>query len=148
MGHHLYETLGFRDEQTVERWRREPGGALPEESALAFTPDPELDRQAFGPTARAAGLPAPVRDRGGGGRRLAMGRPGNAAAYFGPCVSRRPEVARVLLNGSWPATATSRSSGTSSLPTARRRGWPRSSGSRNSVCWCGWRAAPRHDAAN
>jgi GNAT superfamily N-acetyltransferase len=98
MGHHLYETLGFRDEQPVERWRREPGGGPFERPELTFAPDAELDRRAFGADRgrllefyrrfEAAAIP-------GGG--FALGRPGNAAAYFGPCVARRPEAARALL---------------------------------------------------
>ena len=98
MGHHLYETLGYRDEQTVERWRRDPSPVDFQASELGFEPDAELDRKAFGA------------DRGrlleffrrfeaasvaGGG--FALGRPGNAAAYFGPCVCRLPEAAQVLL---------------------------------------------------
>ena len=98
MGHHLYETLGFRDEQPVERWKREPAGGDFRAPELSFGMDAELDRQAFGADRarlleffrrfEAASVP-------GGG--FAMGRPGNAAAYFGPCVCRRPEAARVLL---------------------------------------------------
>lgn len=97
MGHHLYETLGFRDEQAVERWKREPGPVPFTVSELGFVPDDELDRRAFGADRRrliefyrrfeTASVP--------GG--FALGRPGNAAAYFGPCVCRRPEAARTLL---------------------------------------------------
>jgi GNAT superfamily N-acetyltransferase len=48
MGHHLYESLGFRDEQPVERWKREPAGGDFSAPELAFAMDAELDRQAFG----------------------------------------------------------------------------------------------------
>ncbi len=98
MGHHLYETLGFRDEQPVERWRREPGGGPFGESELAFVPDAELDRRAFGADrTRLLDFFRQFEAASVAGGGFAMGRPGNAVAYFGPCVSRRPDVARVLL---------------------------------------------------
>ncbi|MBI4876765.1 MAG: GNAT family N-acetyltransferase [Acidobacteria bacterium] len=99
MGHHLYETLGFRDEQTVERWRREPfaGGEFVE-AALGSELDAELDRAAFGADrSRLLDFFRRFEAASVAGGGFAMGRPGNAAAYFGPCVCRRPEVARVLL---------------------------------------------------
>jgi len=71
MGHHLYESLGYRDEQPVERWKREPGGGPFEESELAFVADPELDRKASGPLARGRRYPdrSSCRRRFGAGRR-------------------------------------------------------------------------------
>lgn len=98
MGHHLYETLGFRDEQPVERWRRESGGGSFEESELAYVPDAELDRRAFGADrARLLDFFRQFEAASVAGGGFAMGRPGNAASYFGPCVSRRLDAARVLL---------------------------------------------------
>jgi GNAT superfamily N-acetyltransferase len=98
MGHHLYESLGFVDEQPVERWRREPGPGPFERPELAFTPDAELDRRAFG-AGRGRLLEFYRRFEAGSvaGGGFALGRPGNAAAYFGPCVARNPQVARALL---------------------------------------------------
>ena len=42
MGHHLYESLGFRDEQPVERWKRAPAGGNFRAPEMAFAMDAEL----------------------------------------------------------------------------------------------------------
>lgn len=99
MGHHLYATLGYVDEGAAERWRRDPSlGACGREASLAYEPMPELDLAAFGADRSrlldylrrydAASVP---------GAGFAFGRPGNSAAYFGPCVCRLADAARVLL---------------------------------------------------
>jgi GNAT superfamily N-acetyltransferase len=98
MGHHLYESLGYRDEQPVERWKREPGGGPFQPSELAFVADPDLDRKAFGADrSRLLEFLSRFEAASVAGAGFALGRPGNAAAYFGPCVCRFPEAARVLL---------------------------------------------------
>jgi ribosomal protein S18 acetylase RimI-like enzyme len=99
MGRPLYQSLGFQDEQIVERWVLEPRQApacAPEVSP--FVLDEELDRLAFGASRRAVlerlarweavSLP---------GCGYAMGRPGSQAFYFGPCVCRTVDSARRLL---------------------------------------------------
>jgi GNAT superfamily N-acetyltransferase len=97
MGRPLYLQLGFEDECAVERWRRPPmpGAGPPSELPGGF--DPSLDLEAFGTdrtavlwrvSAESACLPACA---------FAMGRPGSAAAYFGPCVARTAEAARAMV---------------------------------------------------
>ena len=93
MGRPLYLRLGFRDESPVERWAGVGGGQA---RGLPIGPAPlDLDRAATG-AGRAALLdllgPAMLVDGG-----YAMGRAGSKAAYFGPCVCRRAEAARLLL---------------------------------------------------
>ena len=98
MGHHLYEKLGYRDEQTVERWKRAPAPVDFTGGDLGFEMDAALDRKAFGADrARLLDFLRQFEAASVAGGGFAMGRPGNAAAYFGPCVCRFPEAARVLL---------------------------------------------------
>ncbi|MDW8131774.1 MAG: GNAT family N-acetyltransferase [Bryobacterales bacterium] len=99
MGRPLYLSLGFQDEDIVERWAVAPRAPTAEpEGIFPFDLDEQLDREAFGADRRAvlarlarwetASLP---------GCAYAMGRPGSNAFYFGPCVSRSPLAARRLL---------------------------------------------------
>jgi hypothetical protein len=82
----------------VERWKREPGGGPFQPSELAFVADPDLDRKAFGADrSRLLEFLSRFEAASVAGAGFALGRPGNAAAYFGPCVCRFPEAARVLL---------------------------------------------------
>ena len=85
-GRPLYLSLGFRDDQPVERWHREApaGRALP------------LDREAFGA------------DRSHVLRALSTGncRPGTRARYLGPCIAPDAEIARFII-ANCLATATS-----------------------------------------
>ncbi len=80
-GRPLYASLGFEDEQPIERWRRE---ATPSTGAMPpVLLDEALDREAFGA------------DRTTFLRTLALGvaRPGRIAYYLGPFVSRDPQKA-------------------------------------------------------
>lgn len=98
MGAPLYRQLGFEDEAPVERWRTQAAGESPALSAMWPAEGMEVDRQAFGPDR--SGLLAVLAGTGVAvipGEGYAMTRPGSQAAYFGPCVSRRPDTARALL---------------------------------------------------
>ncbi len=135
MGHHLYETLGFIDEQPVERWRRPPEPGDFQAPDLAFEPETELDRKAFG--ADRGRLLAFFRrfeaaSVAGGG--FALGRPGNAAAYFGPCVCRFPEAARVLLEWFLARHTHEPVFWTSSPATAKRCVWRNNTVLRSNAC--------------
>jgi GNAT superfamily N-acetyltransferase len=106
----LYESLGFQKEQAIERWCGSGCGVAGVASGVcAGMPDAELDRNAFGADRGrllkrlADGAPPFIVDDG-----FAMSRPGARAAYFGPCVARSPESAKLLIasclstrNGDW-----------------------------------------------
>lgn len=84
-GRPLYASLGFVDEQPIERWRRE---ARPAEGAMPpVVRDDALDLEAFGA------------DRSAFLRTVALGaaRPGRIAYYLGPYVSRSAEEARATI---------------------------------------------------
>lgn len=95
----LYESLGFRKEQLVERRSRlGPLVVRPDSPTRTGRPKLEIDRQAFGAgraqlLERLAERASPfVTDDGFG-----MTRPGAHASYLGPCVARSPESARLLI---------------------------------------------------
>jgi hypothetical protein len=99
MGQPLYESLGFRDKYLVERWIRPAAPVAGSAGNLSpFNPQAELDRAAFGAD-RSQLLEALSRIESVSSSNFgyAMGRPGNLGAYFGPCVSTRPETARSFL---------------------------------------------------
>jgi RimJ/RimL family protein N-acetyltransferase len=96
-GRPLYESLGFRVEQTIERWS---GSSVISNGAAARhgTPDFELDREAFGANRRRLlGILSvdslPVVNENG----FALWRPGRCKSYVGPCVARSPEAAKSLI---------------------------------------------------
>jgi N-acetylglutamate synthase-like GNAT family acetyltransferase len=101
-GQPLYEKLGFRSEQPVERWAL-PGTASP--SASKAPPELNLSRDWQAADHRSFGL-----DRSqlldSLARRHAplsishsylLARPGRLTRYLGPCVAETPEVARSLI---------------------------------------------------
>ncbi len=98
MGHQLYVSLGFADEQPIERWRAEPRDSVPGPELPGWRPEPALDLRAF-----SADRTVLLNELAGGesaclpGEGFAMGRPGANALFFGPCVARSPQVARNLL---------------------------------------------------
>lgn len=99
MGKPLYASLGFRDKYVVERWIRPPGPlAGPAVNLDSFHLRAELDRAAFGAD-RSQLLDAlsRIESVSSSSPGYAMGRPGTLAAYFGPCVSTRPQTARSFL---------------------------------------------------
>jgi GNAT superfamily N-acetyltransferase len=104
-GRPLYASLGFADEQPVERWRaewRESGVAATSQSGGIPW---ELDTQAFGADRSrfVEGLGEPVAARADG---YVMSRPGVKARYLGPCVAASAVTARELVGaalstGAW-----------------------------------------------
>jgi GNAT superfamily N-acetyltransferase len=102
-GRPLYEKLGFRFEQPVERWVR-PGQG----STLAFDTQPNpfsreqlnTDEEAFG-AERAHFLQKLARRNPSlvAGKSYLLTRSGSRTAYLGPCVSADAEVARSLIEG-------------------------------------------------
>lgn len=93
MGRPLYLSLGFVDEEPIERWVREPDEAdsRPGTNAPLSSASLTLDRQAFGfdrsaLLARLTALPGAetVQDDSG----FAITRPGANARYLGPVVAR------------------------------------------------------------
>jgi ribosomal protein S18 acetylase RimI-like enzyme len=100
-GRSLYEKLGFRSEQPVERWARQGT-----RSALAF--DTQFnsfsgeqlsnDQEAFG--AERAQFLRKLAERNRpliAGKSYLLARSGSRTAYLGPCVSADGEVARSLI---------------------------------------------------
>jgi GNAT superfamily N-acetyltransferase len=99
-GQPLYETLGFRVEQPVERWWRAGGGAPENSRGHVDSLSPDDDRTAFG--ADRAQLIEALQARGRVCVRadgFCLSRPGRRANYIGPCVSRTAGVARRLIQG-------------------------------------------------
>lgn len=99
-GQPLYESLGFRSEQEIERWSRAGGDAAPAARSRASEGRPwlEFDIEAFGADrskllSRLANLNSP--------RCIAksylFSRPGRVSAYLGPCVSEDPNTARRMI---------------------------------------------------
>lgn len=98
-GQPLYDSLGFRSEQEIERWSRPGGnGPLPASGASVEEPWRDLDSLVFGTDRshlleRLARLNPP--------RSISQSylftRPGRVTAYLGPCVSEDPRPARRLI---------------------------------------------------
>ena len=98
VGRSLYEKLGFRPEQTVERWHRKGLGGSVHVRGTTLSLNTELDRSACGYD-RTAWLEA-MRLEGGtyvqtGG--FLLTRSGSLNGYLGPYVARDRETARALL---------------------------------------------------
>jgi GNAT superfamily N-acetyltransferase len=101
-GHPLYASLGFIDEQPVERWRLEGSVRLTADAATGEIPW-ALDREAFGADRsrfiRALGAPEIAGESG-----YAMMRPGVRAAYLGPVVTNDATRMRIDRQGGEGAT--------------------------------------------
>lgn len=97
-GQPLYETLGFRVEQPVERWWRPATacGAGPRPANL-----PNLDLPAYGADRsqllHALTERSSIHAQADG---FCLARPGRRANYIGPCVSQTPEFARRSIEAS------------------------------------------------
>lgn len=94
MGRPLYEKLGFREEQAVERWGAAGTSGLSMDDTGHWPPDtghyiPAMDRECFGLDRTAlyewllAAYPGQALWRPGKG--FCLGRPGSNAYYVGPC---------------------------------------------------------------
>jgi GNAT superfamily N-acetyltransferase len=91
MGRPLYKQLGFVDECAIERWIRPPL-PTPPSNADVFTPQPELDKIAFGADRSTLLHRLAQFEAASVKNAFAMGR----ANRFGPCVSRSKEAAEKL----------------------------------------------------
>jgi hypothetical protein len=97
-GRLLYERLGFKPEQAVERWTRvgSPGSRLTANATTHYSSD--LDCKAFG-TDRSALLGMLLKrnkiyENPNG---FLFSRNGRTTAYLGPCVASDPDVAQALI---------------------------------------------------
>jgi GNAT superfamily N-acetyltransferase len=98
-GQPLYESLGFRSEQEIERWSR-PGRNEPLPASQSSEQEPwrDLDSLAFG-TDRSQLLERLARFNSprSTSQSYLFTRPGRMSAYLGPCVSADPRQARQLI---------------------------------------------------
>jgi len=101
-GQPLYEKLGFRREQSVERWWRPGPGIVVRDREVNHETSKDdwrvVDLRAFGADraellARLARRNPPLTS---GGSYL-FSRPGRVSSYLGPCVSEAPGIARTLI---------------------------------------------------
>lgn len=93
-GQPLYASLGFREEQRVERWWRPACGSASAASLRLANP-PSLDLHAYG--ADRSQLLQALAERGTVHTHadgFCLARPGRRANYIGPCISQSPEFAR------------------------------------------------------
>jgi GNAT superfamily N-acetyltransferase len=99
-GQPLYESVGFRSEQEIERWSRPGGNAaqLPASRASGEEPWRELDSLVFG-TDRSQLLErlARLNPPSSISQSYLFTRPGRMTAYLGPFVSEDPSQARHLI---------------------------------------------------
>ena len=98
-GQPLYESLGFRREQQIERWSRPGGnGPLPITRASVVEAWRDLDSLVFG-TDRSRLLKrlAQINSPKSISQSYLFTRTGRVTAYLGPCVSEDPETARQLI---------------------------------------------------
>ncbi len=101
-GRPLYEKLGFRHEQVVERWEGPTGDLDAKQESISPTPAAgdwvRADGCAFGAdrskllASLAQGNPPLVL-----GSSYLLTRPGRMRQYLGPCVAESPAVARALI---------------------------------------------------
>jgi len=99
LGLPLYRSLGFHEEQTVERWSGSgTAGSNTRQGTPEKIPPFALDREAFGidrtKILKMLAGRATLRVQKDG---FALCRPGARASYLGPCISRSPECAEQLI---------------------------------------------------
>lgn len=99
-GQPLYEKLGFKTEQVIERWLRDGQPAFSAvQPALRTVPPPlEMDREAFG--ADRARLLQELTSRNppdSAAEAYNFSRNGARCKYLGPCVARDPHSARTVI---------------------------------------------------
>ncbi len=107
-GRPLYESLGFRDEQLIERWSGSFGATVGGGTPQVNGPlDYGLDMEAFGANRASVlkSLNASRRSRTTEDEGYAMWRPGSRAQYLGPCVARCSKLARMLIADTLGASA-------------------------------------------
>jgi GNAT superfamily N-acetyltransferase len=103
-GRPLYEKMGFRFEQPIERWTRPRSGDVPEtivaENDVPVAGDWEgTDRTAFGAERFDLLRRLQKRARPAFFRRSSylLAREGSRTAYLGPCVGESPDIARSFI---------------------------------------------------
>lgn len=99
-GQPLYEKLGFKTEQVIERWLRDGQSTVaPAQSALRIAPPPlEMDREAFGAgRARVLQELASRNPPDSTGEAYNFSRDGARCRYLGPCVARDQKSARAVI---------------------------------------------------
>lgn len=110
-GQPLYEKLGFRCEQLVERWERAATGSTTILDGRSGSLSPEnlnADRESFG--ADRSELLGGLAGRNGAfvaGESYALVRPGRVTSYVGPCVSADAGIAHSLIERCIQNTGTS-----------------------------------------
>jgi ribosomal protein S18 acetylase RimI-like enzyme len=94
-GRPLYASLGFEDEQPIERWHRTPAPLKCDQKMTTAQVSADVDRQAFGADRMRflSTLPAPFVL----GDSYAFWRPGSRASYVGPCVASDARAAAELI---------------------------------------------------
>ncbi len=111
LGQPLYEKLGFRGEQLVERWERAATGSTGILNGRSGSLSPEnlnADRESFG--ADRSELLGRLAERNGAfvaGESYALVRSGRVTSYTGPCVSADAGVAHSLIERCIRSTGTS-----------------------------------------
>jgi len=110
-GQPLYEKLGFRSEQAVERWARPHSADIPIPSGLPDATASDTwqaaDHRAFGAD-RSALLERLARRNPplSRGQSYLLTRPGRVTSYLGPCVADAPETARSLVERALQSAST------------------------------------------
>jgi N-acetylglutamate synthase-like GNAT family acetyltransferase len=97
-GQPLYETCGFKAEQSVERWFRPASEAKASAACAEHADWRDLDAVAFG--ADRSSLLEMLRRRGKcftNSDAYLLSRPGRSAAYLGPFIARSRDAARAVL---------------------------------------------------
>ena len=97
-GRPIYESLGFRPEQEIERWSRMESSGLQRRAHSSKAYSADLDRQAFG--ADRSALLRMLSKRGEifeSPDGFLFSRQGRATAYLGPCIASDPATARSLI---------------------------------------------------
>lgn len=92
----LYRSLGFEEEQSVERWSGPGRPAGIAQAAALSAAHFHLDRQAFG-VDRTGVLQSLSKTAFVTGEGFAFCRPGAAASYLGPCVARSAASAKDVI---------------------------------------------------
>lgn len=102
-GRPLYEKLGFRAEQIVQRWEQQGSEGKEERSLPASFLSQEslaLDAKAFGADRSELLLYLAKTHRSVTlGKSFLLSRPGRLNRYLGPCVAESSQIARTLIEG-------------------------------------------------
>jgi GNAT superfamily N-acetyltransferase len=98
-GRALYEKLGFKSEEAVERWTRAGSSGSTQSAHGSHGYSTDLDREAFG--ADRSALLGMLSKRGEiytSPNGFLCSREGRTTGYLGPCVASQPAAARALIS--------------------------------------------------